>query len=276
MTHAIIDATDGTRLFCRLFEPEESPRATLCIVHGFGEHSGRYIHVAKALIAQGIAVVALDVRGYGKSPGKRGCTPSYAMFMDDIGSMLVAAQTRWPSVPLFLYGHSMGGNLALNYVLRRDPPLAGVIVSSPWLRLTHPKSFALDLFAGIMARILPRYTQLAKNNPKAISRDQAVIDAKDADPLCHDRLSAAVYTWVRRAGQWMLRHASNCNIPLLIMHGSADALIDPAGSAALAAQVPQCTYQSWEGCYHELHNDLQKDDVIAYLCNWITTHIAAS
>src|SRR5262249_41630904 len=113
----------------------EAPRAVVGIIHGMGEHSGRYSHVAERLIREGYAVLAYDQRGHGRTDGKRGHTPSYELLVDGVDRFVTEARRRFPELPLFLYSHSMGGNVTLNYLLRRKPQLAGAVVTGPWLRL---------------------------------------------------------------------------------------------------------------------------------------------
>ncbi|KPV48748.1 hypothetical protein SE17_36400, partial [Kouleothrix aurantiaca] len=148
-------SADGIRLHLQSCEPDAPPRAAVTLVHGYGEHSGRYRHVAAALADAGFALVTGDHRGHGKSGGARGHTPSYEHILDDIGAMLEAAHARFPGLPQFIYGHSMGGNFTLNYVLRRRPQLAGVVATGPWLRLAfEPPRWQVTL-ARVMDRVYP-------------------------------------------------------------------------------------------------------------------------
>lgn len=137
---------DGLQLFGQSWQSETKSRAVICLVHGMGEHSGRYGHVADRLTQAGYSVFAFDLRGHGKSPGPRGHTPSYEALMQDISSLLEVANKQFSQLPSFLYGHSLGGNLVLNYVIRRQPKLKGVIVTGPWLRLAfEPSRFKIIL-----------------------------------------------------------------------------------------------------------------------------------
>ena len=129
-------APDGIQFYFQGWQPETPPKAVVCLVHGLGEHSGRYAHVAAALNDAGYALLGFDLRGHGKSGGPRGHTPSYETLMDDIGRLLAEAAHRYPGRPQFLYGHSLGGNLVLNYALRRKPGIGGVVATSP-ARLPH-------------------------------------------------------------------------------------------------------------------------------------------
>ncbi|GAG77006.1 unnamed protein product [marine sediment metagenome] len=135
---------DGLSLFAQSWQPESQPQAVICLIHGMGEHSGRYAHVADRLTKAGYTIFTFDLRGHGKSEGPRGHTPSYEALMQDISSLLEVANKQFPQLSSFLYGHSLGGNLVLNYILRHQPQLEGVIVSDPWLRLAfEPPRFKL-------------------------------------------------------------------------------------------------------------------------------------
>lgn len=266
-------SADGLLLVGRCWEPDGEPKAVVCLVHGLGEHCGRYAHVAAALNDAGYAVLASDKRGHGRSEGKRGHVPSYDALMDDIGLLLAQAAERYPGKPRFLYGHSLGGNEVLNYALRRRPDVAGVVSTSPGLRPGF-KPPALQLAAGrLMNRLWPAFTMPNSLEMDALCRDPAVIAAYQADPLNHDRLSARLGIGLLEAGEWALAHAAEFPVPLLLMHGTADRLTSPAASVEFAGRAANCTLQLWEGFYHETHNDPEKDRVIAFMVRWLDEHM---
>lgn len=266
-------SADGLLLVGRCWEPDGEPKAVVCLVHGLGEHCGRYAHVAAALNDAGYAVLASDERGHGRSEGKRGHIPSYDALMDDISLLLTQAAERYPGKPRFLYGHSLGGNEVLNYALRRRPDVAGVVSTSPGLRPGF-KPPALQLAAGrLMNRLWPAFTMPNSLEVDAFCRDPAVIAAYQADPLNHDRLSARLGIGLLEAGEWALAHAAEFPVPLLLMHGTTDRLTSPAASVEFASRAPNCTLQLWEGFYHETHNDPEKDQVIAFMVRWLDEHM---
>src|SRR5512137_2011524 len=143
-------ALDDVQFYFQGWQPETPPKAVVCLVHGLGEHTGRYAHVAAALNDAGYALLGFDLRGHGKSGGPRGHTPTYDALMDDIGRLLAEAGQRYPGQQQFLYGHSLGGNLVLNYALRRKPGLAGVIATSPALRPATPLPGWKQSLAGLL------------------------------------------------------------------------------------------------------------------------------
>lgn len=263
---------DGTRLHLQSWEPGTVPRAAVALIHGFGEHSGRYGHVAAALNAAGYAVVTGDHRGHGKSAGLRGHTPSYGQLLDDVGGLVRVAAERFPGLPLFIYGHSMGGNLTLNYVLRRRPALDGVVVTSPWLRLAFEPPKIQVLLGRAMDRIYPALIQDTGLDTEGLSRDPAVGAAYVADPLVHSKISARMYTALYAAGPWALAHAAEFPLPLLLMHGGADPITSAEASREFAARAPGCTFKQWDGLRHEMHNEPEQAQVLAEIVGWLRAH----
>ena len=241
----------------------------IALVHGLGEHAGRYGHVAAALTAAGYAVLAFDQRGHGRSAGKRGVIPRYDALMDDLDLLLAQARQRFPGKRIILYGHSLGGNEVLNYALRRKPDVAGVVATSPGLRTTTPPPAAQLAVGKLMNRLWPAFTMPNGLERAALSRDPAVIRAYEADPLVHDRLSAALGIGLLEAGEWALAHAAEFPTPLLLVHGDADRITSPAASAEFAARAPASTLKLWPGLYHETHNEPEQGEVLAYTIGWL-------
>ena len=265
---------DGLQLFGQSWQPESQPQAVICLVHGLGEHSGRYGHVADSLIQAGYTLISFDLRGHGKSEGPRGHTPSYEALMQDISSLLEVANKQFPQLPSFLYGHSLGGNLVLNYVLRRQSHFKGVIATDPWLRLAfEPPRFKIIL-AQITNYIWPSFSQKSGLDTKAISRDSEVVYAYENDPLGHDHISARMFVGIYQAGQWVLEHASELSLPLLLMHGGADKLSSIEASKEFDRKIPKkCTFKIWDGLYHEIHNEPEKEEVFKFLIDWLNKEV---
>ncbi len=266
-------ASDGIEIYGQCWLTDAKPKAVIGIVHGMGEHSGRYAHVAAYLVENDYSVIAYDHRGHGKSGGKRGHTPSYDLLLDGIANLLTQADTIAPGAPKFIYGHSMGGNLVLNYALRRKPAIAGVIASSPWLKLAfEPPKFEVAL-GRFVNNIFPGFTQSTKLDVNAISRDKKVVDAYVNDPLVHDKISARFFVEVYAAAAWALEHASEMKLPLLLFHGTEDQLTSPEGSKEFAEKVKEnCTFRLWDGFYHETHNEPEKEEVLKYIATWLNQY----
>ncbi len=257
--------------------PVTAPQGTVVLVHGLGEHSGRYAHVAQALNRAGFAVLAPDLPGHGRSQGRRGHFPSYRGVLDLLEDALALSRRLAGPVPAFLYGHSLGGNLVINYLLRRPQTvgLQGGVASAPWLRLTQPPPRWRVALARSLGRLLPALTQPNGLDPALLSHDPEVVQAYRDDPLVHPRISAGLFLAVHQAGAWALEHADILRLPLLLMHGTADGLTDSHASAAFAQQAGDlCAFRLWEGLYHELHNEPQKEAVLAEVVRWLQAQLA--
>ncbi len=266
---------DGIRVFSREWRPRaQSLRAAVCLIHGIGEHSGRYAGFAKEMSDQGFGVAAFDLRGHGRSSGKRGHTPSFEALLRDIDRALEQTTRRFSGAPLFLYGQSMGGNLALNYAIRRQPSIAGVIATSPWLRLAFEPSDYIVKLGRMMNRIFPSFSSSNRLDIKGISRDSNIVRSYHSDPLVHDRISARMYVSCYEAGEWALEHASECVIPVLLMHGTADRITSIEASQQFAERADQyCTFRMWKGFYHEIHHEPQHEEALSYMSSWMEMNL---
>lgn len=264
-----IKSSDGIQLYVQSWNTA-NPKAVVCIVHGMGEHSGRYAHVADFFNKNGYSVISYDQRGHGRSGGKRGHTPSYELLMEDISLLLKQADSTYAGIPKFLYGHSMGGNLVLNYALRKKPGVSGVISSSPWLKLAFEPPAAKVKLAKIVNGIFPSLTQSSNLDVTAISRDTAVVNAYKNDKLVHDKISSNMFLSVHESGLWALEHAQEFSLPLLLFHGTADRLTSYKASEEFSKDVKgNVSFKLWQGFYHEPHNEPEKQEVLNMMRDWI-------
>ena len=265
---------DGLQIYARSWTPEEAPKAVICLLHGHGEHINRYNHVGQAFATAGYALQAFDLRGHGQSGGPRGHTPSYDNLMNDIADFVSDAQKRHPNLPLFLYGHSTGGNLAANYALRYPDALQGVILTSPWLRLAFEMNPAQLTIIKALNVVFPALSQPSGLESAAISRDPQEVKKYTSDPLVHDRISVRFFATVYGQGLWALEHAAMLKIPMLLMHGSADRLTSAQASQRFAATAGNLVaLRIWDGFYHELHNEPDRADVIRVITDWVGAHV---
>jgi alpha-beta hydrolase superfamily lysophospholipase len=265
-----LPASDGVSLAWYRWDPAGPPRGTVCLIHGHGEHAGRYHHVARAFSQAGFAFLAFDLRGHGRSDGVRGHASSYGQILDDLGLMLGLA----PAGPCLAYGHSLGGQLVLNRALTNPTGIDGVILTSPWLRLAFPAP-ALKVFLGrTLYAIAPSRSVPTGLEQAALSRDPAVVAAYAADPLVHDRLSFRFGIDVLDGGERALAQAGTLRLPLLLMHGSADRIIDPQATQLLydRAGSPDKTLRLWPGFFHEPHNEPEWEQVVAVATGWAQSH----
>jgi acylglycerol lipase len=268
-------AVDGLPLFAQEWQPKAESQAVVCLVHGLGEHSGRYAHLAAALAPAGYALLAFDLRGHGRSGGPHGHASTYEVLLDDIALLLGQAAQRFPAQPRFLYGHSLGGNLALVYTLRRQPQLAGVISTSPLLLPAFdPPAWKVAL-GRVLYHLWPALALSNEVNPRHLARDPAVARAYMDDPLVHDRVSARLAMDMLRAGRWALEHATQFprRLPLLLAHGSADRITSALASHQFAGRVPgDCTLKLWDDLCHETHNEPEQEAVFGFLLAWLRAH----
>ena len=261
---------DGLKLYAQGWRGDTPPRAIVCLVHGIGEHSGRYVHVAHSLTEAGYALLTMDLRGNGKSQGRRGHTTSYEALLDDVAHLLDEADDHFPKHFRFLYGHSMGGNLVLNYTLRRRPNIAGVIATSPWIHLAFKPPFWKIPLGRVMNVLWPSLSLDNELNAEGLSHDPGLIQTHKDDPLNHGYITPRLGISMLGAGQWALDHANEFPLPLLLMHGGADPFTSVQASRTFAERLSaDHTFKIWEGMYHETHNELQKNEVINYLIDWL-------
>lgn len=268
---------DGLRLYAQGWEPDGDAQAVVCLVHGLGEHSGRYAHVAAALTGAGYALLAFDLRGHGRSLGVRGHSPSFEALMQDIDCLLDEANACYPRRPCFLYGHSLGGGLVLNYVLRRRPRLAGVIATGPALRPAFdPPGWKLAV-GKLMCKVRPTFQMANGLDLAGLSHDPSVVRAYKNDRLVHDRVSARLGLDIIMTGEEALAMAGSFPLPLLLMHGNSDRITSCLASRQFAKRVPagRCTFKEWDGLYHELHNEPEQRDVLRTMIEWLNTRMAA-
>lgn len=253
----------------------ENPKAVVGIIHGMGEHSGRYNYLADALNAAQISVVAYDQFGHGKTEGKRGHVANYDMLLGCVGELTSKMVELVPAKPTFLFAHSMGGNVLLNYLIRRNPKINGAIVSAPWLKLAFDPP-AIQLALGKMiSNILPGLVQNTKLDVNAISRDPEEVKRYMQDPLVHAKISTAFFVGVHEAGEWALEHASELKTPVLLYHGTADSLTSYEASKEFSERATgDMTFKPLEGFYHESHNEAPADreKVFKMILEWISAH----
>jgi alpha-beta hydrolase superfamily lysophospholipase len=270
-----MSTTDGLKLYVKEWQPEGSPKATIALVHGLGEHVNRYEYVAKTFTEHGYLLRGFDLRGHGQSEGKRGHAPSYARLAEDINQLLQEVHDAYPELPIFLYGHSLGGALVLYYGETHQFPLRGIIATSPGLGPAAPLSAAKMTAAKILSRIMPAMQMPNDLDLSGLSHDPEVAEKYKKDPLVHPLISARLGMELISNGKLMIDHASQFPYPLLLLQGSADRLVNPSMTAVFAGKVPPelITYQVFEGYYHELHNEPQKDQVLAVMTSWLDQHL---
>jgi len=265
---------DNVRLYAKSWETEFPPKGIINLVHGLGEHINRYYLWAEAFVNEGYAVLGFDHRGHGRSEGKRGDIPSFDSFFDDLDLLLQQSEAIFPETPTILYGQSLGGNIVINYALRGRKKPQCVIATSPWLRLAlEPPQIRLKI-GKFMKNILPGLVQRNNIDSKDLSHKPEISGEYEKDPMVHDKISLRLFFGANDSGLWAIENADKLNIPLLLMHGSSDKLTSHLASNEFAGKAKQfTTLKIWEGLYHELHNETEKDKVFQFLINWIRIYM---
>lgn len=266
---------DGKLIYAQNWEPEGEKKAAIALVHGLGEHSGRYQHVAEYFTNNGYSITALDLQGHGKTAGVRGHIRSYDAAMEDVQHLIEETRQRASGLPCFLYGHSMGGALVLFYALTRRPTdLAGVIATSPGLAVVAPPTGGKLAMVKVLNKVAPAMTMdngLVLDN---LSRDPQVKEKYVNDPLVHKKISVRLALELIQNGEWMVEHAGDLQVPLLLMQGTEDILVSPPATRKFAEKAAgDVTYKEWEGFYHEIHNEPEKLEVLSYMNGWMDAHL---
>jgi alpha-beta hydrolase superfamily lysophospholipase len=279
MSHAVTDSTlstytasDGDNLALQDWPLPEGTalRGVVVLVHGLGEHAGRYDHVARRLNGWGFAVRGYDQYGHGESDGVRGGLPSTPRLLDDLADIIESTRLKMDKgQPLILLGHSMGGLVASCLVALRELPIQGLVLSSPAL---DP---GLSTIQKILLATLPRVApNLAVGNgldADFISHDPAVVAAYKADPRVHDRVSGRLASFIAGSGPLVLERAPHWTLPTLLMWAGEDKLVNPRGARAFAAAAPPqvVTARCFDGLFHEIFNELDSEPVFATLRQWL-------
>lgn len=264
---------EGIELVGREWRNQQAAVAAVALVHGLGEHCGRYDHVARAMNEAGINVMAMDMRGHGLSSGKRGHIPSFELAVSDISLLIQETKQRNPGVPIFLYGHSMGGLLTLYWGLNNPDIVKGIISSSPGLRPGTPISPVKKALGQVLYNLVPTFTMENGLNLNGLSRDPQVVEAYRNDPLVHPFVSARLGIDIIQKGEWVIENAKNFSHPLLLLQGSRDLLASPQATRDFAEMLKgKITFSWWEGLFHELHNEKEKDQVIGTIIKWIESN----
>ena len=260
--------------------PQPNAQATVLLIHGLGEHAGRYEEVVEQLGQAKLSVIAVDLPGHGNSLGKRGHIPSLQSLYQDLEQILKRECTE--NGPLLVYGHSLGGFLALDFCIDRQDRIDGVIATSPYLATPRPIPAWKVVLAKSLGRFLPSLTVDNGLRPSDISSDDQEVDKYLHDPLHHRKISAALGLELMSGGQRLLDRATDWKLPLLLMHGSDDRITSCAASrkfaeaASASASASKVTFVEWPSGRHELHHDVMRDDVFRSIADWIRTPTTAT
>lgn len=280
MGTAVVQSTEGQfggvgglQIFYRVWRPEGMARAVVVIVHGFNSHSGYYRWVAERLVEDGFAVYALDLPGRGRSDGERFFVSKFSEYTDDVATFISLAKTAEPGLPVFLLGHSAGGVVSSMYTVEHQSELAGFICESFAFEVPAP-DFALAALRGL-SHLAPHAHVLRLKN-EDFSRDPQVVAKMNADPLIeHETQPTSTVAEMARADDRLRREFSTITLPVLILHGTEDKATKPSGSQFFYDQAGSTdkTLKLYEGHYHDLLNDVDKEVVMTDIRAWLNAHL---
>jgi len=268
-----VGAADGVTLAVRSARVGMPVRADVVLVHGLGEHSGRYGHVASVLADRGMRMRAWDLRGHGRSGGARGDALRYEALVDDLAKVVEHFTT--PGRPWFLLAHSFGGQVALRFLEERQPACAGAVIAAPWLRLAfNPPWWKLAL-ARAALRVWPGFVQQTGNRWERLSRDTAHLASLPDLDLVHHRISARLYFAMRAEGEAVLADAARLRVPLLLLHGEDDPITCHRATTELCERAGSAdkTLRLYPGVRHEIHNDFGRERVLTEIADWLEARL---
>jgi alpha-beta hydrolase superfamily lysophospholipase len=273
MQEEYVEGAGGLRIFTRSWRPAGTPKGVVVIVHGFNSHSGYYGAVAEHLVADNLAVHALDLRGRGKSDGERFYVQAFSEYVGDVALVVQRAKARDPGLPVFLLGHSAGGVVSCVYTIENQQELAGFICESFAYQVPAP-DFALAVLKGL-SHVAP-HAHVLKLKNEDFSRDPQVVAAMNADPLiAHEVQPTQTVAEMVRADERLKREFPRVTLPVLILHGTEDHATKPSGSQFFfdTAGSTDKQLKLYEGHYHDLLNDVGKEEVMSDIQRWIDARI---
>jgi len=261
-----------TSLHGQAWLPDTPPRAVIVISHGLAEHCGRYAELAGRLVEEGFAVYALDHRGHGRSGGPRANIERFDYVVSDLGTFVGRAQREHPGAPVILLGHSMGGAIALGCALKYENALRALVLSAPTLAVAQPPSLLKWLTVKALSFLRPD-TGVMMIPARAVSRDPQVVRQYEKDPLVfHGAIPARTLAELLDAMAYLPQRAHELRLPVLIQHGSADELVPLSATYPVYQQLglaKRRTIQIYDGLYHEIYNEPERDRVIRDLVTWL-------
>lgn len=274
MTHieGTFTGAGGLELYYQSWQPEGELRAIIAIVHGFGAHSGLFHDAVQHLLTLGYAVYAFDLRGHGRSPGQRGHINSWAELREDLHTFLTRIQERGPSCACFLWGHSLGAAIAVDYALRFPQSLQGLILTAPALGKVKLPLVKVAL-GRMLSQVWPNFSLKVGLDKGTSLRSPNYITTQD--PLRHEYGSARLAAEFFATQKWVANHACELQVPLLILYSSDDKITPPEGSVTFFQKVVFPDKESYEypGDYHDFHLALNYQKVLVDLVNWLEKHV---
>jgi acylglycerol lipase len=269
------NASDGLELYYQAWQPDGEAKAVFAVVHGYGEHSGRYLNPVNYFVPRGYALYAYDLRGHGQSAGQRGHINRFSEYLADTDSFLKLVREQQPGHKMFLLGHSLGGLIVAAYALDHPGELPGLILSSAFLRFKMQVPGWKMMVARTLSSLMPTFTMANDVSASLLSHDPAVVAAYDADSLNHHIATARWGTEIMAAQERTLSRAGELKIPVLVLYAGDDQIADPEGSALFfeRASVADKTQRRYEGYYHETFNEVNKETVFRDIEAWLAGRV---
>jgi alpha-beta hydrolase superfamily lysophospholipase len=266
------DLESSRRFVHRWWPEEQEPWGALTIIHGFGDHAGRFEGMATSLASFGLAVTAVDLVGHGRSPGRRGVIDSYEQLLDEVERSVGLSRNRWPRIPQFVFGQSMGGNLVINWMLRRRESarcIFGAILGAPLLRAKSMPKEKYMRAGRWLAQRLPNFRVPTPARVEWLCAEPRAQDAYRRDPLVHRTMSLRLATSLIDSGLWAMERAGELTIPSLLIHGSEDRLTCPHATREFAQRASgQAEFVLFPGCRHELHEEPPREHIFETIATW--------
>ncbi len=264
-------AADGCSLFYQIWRPSGEARGIVVLVHGLGEHSDRYPHLVEALVEAGYALVTYDLRGHGRSGGRKGHIDAFDQFRSDVDLALEVSHALVPGKPVFLYGHSLGSVIALDYVLEGGDGLEGIILSGTAVDASQVAPAWQVAILKALSRLWPTFSLTVALPGELLSRYPELCSAYNSDPLVHWTRSARLATEGLSAVERVRNHAEDLHTPALFIHGEEDPIVPVAAARSYFEAIPASdkTMHVYAGGLHEPHNDIEHERVMQDVVAWL-------
>ncbi len=270
MQNTFIDTFNNLSIHSKKWLPEGDIKGVIILIHGLGEHIERYEHVGVFFNKHNFAVYGFDLPGHGRSAGPRGHIASFEFVNGYINKIIGEIKKDYPDVPIFVYGHSLGGLIAINYLLKTNPNITGLIASAPGLTNNLKASKFKLLMVKILSTILPTFQVKTNLDPELISRDVEVVNSYINDPLVHGLGSTRLAYESISCGQEIIKGKNKTSVPFLLIQGTNDLIVPVEANVDFAKRLEgNVTIKLWDGLYHEPHNEPEKMEVLSYVHSWM-------